>query len=382
MRPRQFTLTSAQVRHQAASWLRQALKLKDYRSACTVATLLAVLFAACCRLGSLFAAVANLPDLDLLERRLNHALVEHLPGRRHRRRHRLAIDLVLLPYHGQPARAADALYRGQAKSGTTHFQAYAGAYLVLRGQRFTLALTYVRQGEKWQRVRRRLLKRCAAVGVRPALLLPDRGFRNVGVIRYLQAAGYPFLMPVRARGRKPDHPEGPGGTRVFGNWRRGGFDRYTLQETGKGRTATVSICVHVRYRAGRRGKQGRKHLVYAYGGWRPPSSPYAVSQLYRRRFGIESSYRQRNEARVRTCSRSPEVRLLLVGVALVLRNVWVWLHHEVLSTPRRGRRRYHPERLRFRDLLLMLLHEAERALGTRDVIVTELPVPIGFAASG
>ena len=28
----------------------------------------------------------------------------------------------------------------------------------------------------------------------------------------------------------------------------------------------------------------------------------------------------------------------LVGVALVLRNVWVWLHWEQLSTPRRGGR--------------------------------------------
>ena len=38
------------------------------------------------------------------------------------------------------------------------------------------------------------------------------------------------------------------------------------------------------------------------------------------------------------------MRLLLAGVALVLRNVWVWLHYAVLSTARRGSRRYNPER--------------------------------------
>jgi len=33
-----------------------------------------------------------------------------------------------------------------------------------------------------------------------------------------------------------------------------------------------------------------------------------------------------NEARIRTGARDPRQRLLFVGLALVLRNVWVWLH--------------------------------------------------------
>jgi putative transposase len=42
--------------------------------------------------------------------------------------------------------------------------------------------------------------------VRPRYLLLDRGFYSVSVVRYLQAARYPFLMPVPAKGRKADHP--------------------------------------------------------------------------------------------------------------------------------------------------------------------------------
>jgi hypothetical protein len=45
-------------------------------------------------------------------------------------------------------------------------------------------------------------------------------------------------------------------------------------------------------------------------------------ETYRSRFGIESSYRQMNQARLRTCSRSPELRLLAVAIAFVLRNLW------------------------------------------------------------
>jgi hypothetical protein len=394
----QSTLTAAHVQSHAVAVLRTQLRLKDFGGCCSVNTLLAVVFAACCRLGSLFAAarrlanapshetvrqalLANLPDLDTLERRLNHALTADLPRSLTQRRQDLACDLTLLPYHGQPAHDPDELVRGQAKSGTTHFHAYATLYVIVRGQRFTVALTYVRQGEKMDKVLQRLLRRAAQVGVRPKLLLLDRGFWSVGVIRYLQAARYPFLMPVIARGRKASHPKGPGGTRVFWSYRRGGWGEYTLQETGGGRSATVSIGVHVRPRAGRRGRHGREHLVYAYWGWQP-SGLRTMSERYRLRFGIETSYRQMNQGRTRTCSRQPAVRLFLVGVALLLRNIWVWLHHEVLSTPRRGRRRYHAERLRFKDLLLMLLHEAERLLGICDDVLTERPIPIGVGTTG
>src|SRR5438067_8691384 len=78
------------------------------------------------------ALIANLPDPGRLERRLNDALRAGTPARLGGR-HRVAIDLTLLPYHGRPEHDEDELYRGQVKSGTTHFHAYATAYLVRRG---------------------------------------------------------------------------------------------------------------------------------------------------------------------------------------------------------------------------------------------------------
>jgi putative transposase len=397
----QFILTSAAVQSFTAALLHRHLRLVDYKRTCPVSTLLAIVFTACARLCSLFAACchlcqapshettrkalhSNLPALDLLERRLNQALAACIstPLRRHlrRRKHRLAIDLHLRPYHGQPQHDPDEIVRGQAKSGTTHFHAYATAYLILRGQRFTLALTYVRSGEKMQEVIKRLLRRCAQQQVKPELLLLDRGFWSVGVIRYLKAAHYPFLMPVIARGKKADRPGGPSGTRVYQYWTKGGFDEYTLKESGtKGKTARVKIGVHVRYRQGRRGKRGKERLVYAYWGWRP-SSLRMMSEVYRGRFGIETSYRQLGEAKAKTCTRNPSVRLFLVGVALVLRNVWVWLHHEVLSTPRRGRRQYNWERLRFRVLLAWLQYEAEKLFGVIEDTVAERTVPKELAS--
>ena len=81
--------------------------------------------------------------------------------------------------------------------------------------------------------------------------------------------------------------------------------------------------------------RGRKRpLVYAYGGkvGAPAELPRLyrwLRQTYRRRFGIESSYRQLGQGLALTTSRGEAYRLLLVGVALLLRNVWVWWTSQV-----------------------------------------------------
>ena len=49
----------------------------------------------------------------------------------------------------------------------------------------------------------------------------------------------------------------------------------------------------------------------------------AVRDLYRLRFGIESSYRQLGRVRPRTSTTNGVVRLLWVAIGLILRNAWV-----------------------------------------------------------
>jgi putative transposase len=100
-----------------------------------------------------------------------------------------------------------------------------------------------------------------------------------------------------------------------------------------------------------------------------------VRETYRTRFAIETTYRQMNQCRIRTCTRDPLLRLLFVGLALILRNVWVWLHLMCLTVTSRRRVEVYLERLRFRRLLLWLQHYAEKVLGFRDFIITERPMP-------
>jgi hypothetical protein len=135
----------------------------------------------------------------------------------------------------------------------------------------------------------------------------------------------------------------------------------------QGRRATVSICVKCRNRRGERGKHGREALVYADGKL-TPSSDQGVKETYRQRFAIETTYRQLGQARLRTCTQDPRRRFLDVAIALILRNVWVWLHWEILSRPRQGRRRIDLNQLPFRAMLLWLQHLAEAELGVCDAV--------------
>ena len=390
MRQRKYTLTPAHVQTHTTYCLQKHLRLADHGPKCTADTLWTVLCYAASRILSLAAAcaalrdapsdtaahdalLATLPPFAQLQQRLNRALQGDLPQALRRRRQPLAIDLTLIPYHGKPHKEHDEIYRSQAKSGTSHFHAYATAYVIRKGQRFTVALTSVRRHDPLPAVLQRLLRVAARAAVRPRYLLLDRGFCSVDVIRYLQQARYGWLMPLVLRGRKASHPKGISGSRTFATYKRSSWGYYTMTNAAK-RKVSFRVCVKCRNRRGERGQRGRQALVYAFGGCLRPSSYTWVKETYRSRFAIETSYRQMHQARIRTCTRDPLLRLLYVGMALLLRNVWVWLHWQALAERRGAGRRVDTNRLTFRAMLLWLQHWAEALLGVRDEVQAKYPL--------
>lgn len=353
-------------------------------------TILTVLFAAAARISSLSdtcqrlrgvpdehvvaeALYSTLPPYNVLQRRVQAALRGHLPKTLQRRSQVVAIDLTLLPYYGADAKTNTRVVRSKAKRGTCSFYGYGTAYLVYKGQRYTIALMAATRSLATADLVRELLKQVRAAGITVRFVVLDREFYSVEVIRYLQAARTPFLMPVVCHGRSADHPLGPSGSNVFKQCKRSGWSEYTLTDAKK-RKATVMICVKCRNLRGERGKRGREAWIYAYWGFRPKRFDW-VKDTYRSRFGIETSYRQMNQCRIRTTSTRFEVRFLYVAIAFLLRNLWVWLHHAVLSTPRRGGRGYKPERLRVRTMLPWLFEVAAEMYGLVNTTLAERLLP-------
>lgn len=386
MRSVQYSMTATDIYRFAAAMLEPHMKWHDHGPKCTVTVLLQVLFYAAAQLCSVYAACSRLraapsdqavrdalaalcPEAGVLEKQFNQSFAKQLPKGLKKRPQRLAIDLTLIPYHGQPHRCSEEIYRSKAKSGTTHFHAYATCYVVHKGRRFTVAMMRVAKGTAMVEVLKCLIRQACRAGIRPSLLLLDRGFYSVEVIRYLQAARYGFIMPVIIRGRRASDPRGPSATRVFGVQKHSGWAKYTLTNSEKIK-ATVRICIHCRNWAGQRKRRGRQTLVYAFWGVQPKTTHW-VYQIYRLRFGIETSYRQLHEARIKTTTPNPQLRLLFIGIALLLRNLWVWVHWHYLASPRRGGRKLNLYKLRFKTLLTWLTHFAENTFGIDDAVLAE-----------
>jgi len=367
----QYIITKDEVHGYANHWLSLSLKLEYEGTKCTASTLLQILLIAAARTVSIYAACrdladaptdqtvrnalkASLPEILELERRLNRSLCTHLPKALFRKSRRIAIDLMLIPYHGQPHQDKKEIYRSSPKSGTTHFHAYATAAVVHKGHRYTLALLRVEHGTKMKDVVQRLLKIVRSRGVKIRFLLLDKGFFSVEVITYLKRAQLGFIIPAMARGRKPKGRKRGTGLRAIRK-KKNGYYRHTLtgKVSGKQHTARVTICVASKsHKHKKTSKRRTKKLMYVV--WKVRLTPREIREVYRKRFGIETSYRQMHEARIKTCTRDPKLRLLFVGIALVLRNIWVWLHFKLTK----GKWSEHPqlflELLRFREMLLWI----------------------------
>lgn len=221
--------------------------------------------------------------------------------------------------------------------------------VIIAGWRYTLALTWVRARESPTQVLQRLWKQLESSGIRCKLVLLDRYFFNVKVMKWLQQNDLPFIMPVVLRGRKPKKGKAAKGVRAYRKKKAGAY-AYTHAHAGESVHFTL-VVNYKSYRHHRTKKRGQKKWLFAT--WKIRRSPTQVRETYRRRFGIEASYRQLNQARARTSARDPLYRLFVVGLALLLRNLWQWLTYLALKErqrqlPRNNKLTVLP---RFRDVL-------------------------------
>jgi hypothetical protein len=365
------TINSGQVLSWSLGLLLDARLVKDHGWKCTAAIVLSITLraaarcisvsAACCDLAKGPSDQAVMTALDeglpktllVLERRLNDALIDPLPKRMRRRAWNIAIDWHLQPYYGEPFQSRNELYYGKPKLGTTKFHAYASACIVEHGHRYTLAWTWVRRHESMVRVLCRMVARIREIGLKIRRVLLDRAFFTAAVVAFLQAENLPFVMPVVIRGRAPKKGTPPTGLRWIKRQPAGWYPHVMKHEKQQ---LEISVCVgYRRHRNRKDGKQRHQKLLFA--AWRVHGSPTEIRELYRLRFGSETSFRQMRQARIYTCTRNPRLRLFFLAVALILRNLWVWIHHICLAEGSDARLALHLELLRFKRMLEWIVRE-------------------------
>jgi hypothetical protein len=393
MRQSQSIVTSRSVTDCAVQWLLSAFAwTSGVRIGAEVLVRLLVRAAAEARsLSALVASAAATPGVETVRRALrgvlpndpfellassSRVLAQGLPRSLRRHPQMLAIDLHLRPYYGR--KTTRGTYRSQSKASTKTFFAFATAMIVSPRLPVTIGVVPVVSGEEQTVLLERLLTQVAVAGVRVSRLLLDRGFYAAMTVEWLQERSIRFVMPMIRRGRSGRSQAACTGTEQFFVRGRRGWDRYTWtarpRRAGRKQaalTVTVAVCMAS---AAHRHRQRRKKGPWVYACHGIQASPQTVVKWYRRRFGIETSYRQLGEGLAATSSTNPTYRLLLVVIALVLRNLWLWLHEEYLvqraGVANRGRRR-RLGLLRFAVLLSWLVSELNRILRFQEVVVSD-----------
>jgi Transposase DDE domain len=391
MRHNQSTLKASTVHAHARALLLAELDLAQYKPQLPASLVVSLLLLASLWQGSLSAACATLKDpprreaarkaalallpkrsSELLERLLR-ALRQTLPDWLRRLPRVMALDLHQRPYYGKKGSRGST--RGQKKAGTRNFFTYATLAVLSPWGRFTVGLLPTRPGMRLTTIVQTLLEQAQEVGLEVAYLLLDKGFYAAEVIDLLQRAGVAFILPAMKK-KATKHLYDPKTAVGFYEYSWTGvllrYDAKAKKRRKKGElTVRVQGCVA-------RHKKTDKPLVYAtWGlvGW----SPALVALEYRRRFGIEASYRQLGQCLARTSSRNERYRLLLVGMALLLCNLWAYLHSECFSSGARCEPRLELWRMRLLHLAAALAAVIAALFGGYvDEWQTQRPLSSGF----
>jgi len=368
-------LKAEDIRHQTMKTLMEHLSVRIAGYVCHTVMMWDVLLKASVEQVSIEAACADLEEvadsntmrehlnaalpianLRQQETEMNNALAASIPVDMRRDKVEAAIDFHDEPFYGKTPEVKAMTCRGKSKKGTTHFVRIASAYIIWRQIRLTLAVVYVLPGDKLLDVLQHLLSRVKALGFGVKVLYLDKGFATTQVIRYLTASQLPTIVACSIRGKE-------GGTRRLCTGRGSYRTTYTFTDDTSANMAVVATLV-----PGKSGRRRRKWLLFIviHLDW----SPFKIRDEYRRRFGVECSYRLLRRVRASTTSLNPALRFFLLGIGMVLVNSWAFLRWTFARALGPGPKRVDPARFRFHRFARFLVRSIEDLYGVVSAVPT------------
>jgi IS4 transposase len=304
-----------------------------------------------------------------LEQQVNQSLVAGLPRRLWKPRLEIAIDLHDEPFYGHDPDLSVWACRGEAKQGTTRFFRVATAYVIFKDMRLTLALLFVRPEDQLPEVVAALIRRLRILGFKVRRLYLDKGFCSIPVLRYVAQSGWAAILACPIRGKK-------GGTRVLCQGRGSYLTAHTFKSQENG-SYTAPVAVTRTYTTHRRSKRKQRRLQWlVFVTLNCKLQPHTVRKLYRRRFGIETSYRCMRQVRAWTTSRNPALRFFLISLGFILVNVWVELRWRFCQVKRQGRRQIDTQRFQLQRMRAFINRAIEKIYDPISFIVAQI-VPLG-----
>jgi len=295
-------------------------------------------------------------DLHSLEQQVNQALVAGLPGRLRKTKLEIALDLHDEPFYGHSPELLALTCGGKAHKGTTGFFRVATAYVIFKDMRLTLGLLFVRPEDEIPEIVAALLRRLRILGLKVRRLYLDKGFCSIPVLHYVEQSGWPAIIACPIRGKK-------GGTRGLCLGNKSYRTQHTFKSPQNG-SFTAPVAVVRTYTSHKRSKRKKRRATWLlFVVLNCHFNPKSVRKLYRKRFGIETSYRCMRQVRAWTTSRNGALRFLLMSLAFILVNLWVELRHRFCQLKQRGRRKIDTKRFELQRLVSFLNQSIDKIYG-------------------
>jgi len=308
-------------------------------------------------------------DLHGLEQQVNQALTAGLPRRIWKTKLEIAIDLHDEPFYGHSPELLALTCGGQAHKGTTRFFRVATAYLIFKDMRLTLGLLFVRPEDELAEIVAALLRRLRILGLTVKRLYLDKGFCSIPILRYLEKSGWPAILACPIRGKK-------GGTRGLCQGHKSYGTQHTFKSNENG-SFTASLAIVRAFTTHQRRKRKKRRAIWlVYVILNCEFDPKTIRKLYRKRFGIETSYRCMRQVRAWTTSRNGALRFLLMSLSFILINLCVDLRWRFCQIKQCGPRQIDTKRFELQRLASFLNQAIQKIYGVVSFIKADIE-PLG-----
>ena len=228
----------------------------------------------------------------------------------------LAIDKHLIPFTGADRHNDSLVISGKPKGGTSQFEAYATMQIVTEEQLPTIAVVRVTEDMTKIEFVRKLLSESKNLGLKKSIILMDREFSNVEVMRFLDEHGEKFLMAVsKTPGIKKAVLE-------FRSGKRKAISRYEMR-SNDGTTFRFWLVIKKRLKE-KKGKRRWEYLMHATNveRWYIKRTMKDVPEEYKKRWRIENNFKSVEQIRARTGSRNHSIRVFMFFLSMTVCNLW------------------------------------------------------------
>ena len=298
-------------------------------------------------------------NLFELQEAVNAALQTSFNSKLKRQSLEVAIDFHDQPYYGKSEQAEGKWVGAEAKNGTTKVYRVATVYVIKNGHRLTLSIKFVLPGMSAKEVVEYLLKQLLSLEIKARMLYLDRGFGAIEVARYLQEIRQTAIIACPIRGKT-------GGLRALCAGRKSYRTKDVFKSQKHGAEEMEVALFKAFTTCTKKGVKVRKAkwLAYILVNCEANLSAKKVKENYRRRFGIEASYRCAKKVRGWTTSPNAAYRFVLLGMSFLLTNIWQELQEQWTRKRQVGRRVWNWRKFRLKRFINFLRKAIENLYGS------------------